>query len=601
MAAVAAPAPGASEPEVDERFEYDAPRFYDFDEGSPAGAPAADGWFDTDGPKALTSPTTQQPAEPKPAQGAATIVDNENAQQNAPVAGKGGKGKGSEWRRALGSITNTTKGGQQQGAAPQVADKHTKRKTATNPASCPAEEPEAPQAVPGSSQARPAAAAQQLQQRCDDVAAADPAQTSRPQLPSRPRSAASQLKTSEEFDLERAEGEAEAAAALGRRNAEGVRRVLQPPPPAVAHSSRPLTQPVALELHTFKRRRMHSMSTRSMASPGGSTAEQAAPEGRVAGKTRLAFGRSSDGRAAEPAPKHHPQQGHGGMASLTVPMSPQFATKRRVRPARFKPREEVEAEEMAAMPKFKARPVNKRMLQSGSGQLGVPHMDTKPPTVPEPFALKTDRRAAEHAPPPGKPDFVFTADGEGGRLTRSRATRKKAVWTGQLTQPAPFALATDVRGAIKRPPAAEPQQEAQDVRPLKRPRKAPPGPFQLATDQRGAAEQERIRGMRRQQEEQVLREAEFKAMPLNKAALAGPAKLPPSAPHELTVPRDVVLHSEARAAQRRQFDQAVSAQAAELEAERQRLQALQQQQQEAELRQLRMQLGHKALPLPDRL
>lgn len=86
----------------------------------------------------------------------------------------------------------------------------------------------------------------------------------RPQLPSRPRSAASQLKTSEEFDLERAEGEAEAAAALRRRNAEGVRRVLQPPPPAVAHSSRPLTQPVALELHTFKRRRMHSMSTRSM-------------------------------------------------------------------------------------------------------------------------------------------------------------------------------------------------------------------------------------------------------------------------------------------------------------------------------------------------
>jgi hypothetical protein len=48
------------------------------------------------------------------------------------------------------------------------------------------------------------------------------------------------------------------------------------------------------------------------------------------------------------------------------------------------------------------------------------------------------------------------------------------------------------------------------VRPLKCPRKAPPGPFQLATDQRGAAEQERIRGMRRQQEEQVLREAEFK-------------------------------------------------------------------------------------------
>lgn len=41
---------GPAEAEIDERFEYDAPRFYDFDEGSPAGAPA-DGWFDTEGPK----------------------------------------------------------------------------------------------------------------------------------------------------------------------------------------------------------------------------------------------------------------------------------------------------------------------------------------------------------------------------------------------------------------------------------------------------------------------------------------------------------------------------------------------------------------------
>lgn len=37
--------------EVDPRFEYDAPRFYDFDEGSPLGGPAADCWFETEGPK----------------------------------------------------------------------------------------------------------------------------------------------------------------------------------------------------------------------------------------------------------------------------------------------------------------------------------------------------------------------------------------------------------------------------------------------------------------------------------------------------------------------------------------------------------------------
>ena len=80
------------------------------------------------------------------------------------------------------------------------------------------------------------------------------------------------------------------------------------------------------------------------------------------GKSRLGEGGSSSGAAAAaaaavpaPAPRHHHQQ--HGMGGLTVPLSPQFATKRRVRPARFKPREEVEAEQMAAMPKFKARPL----------------------------------------------------------------------------------------------------------------------------------------------------------------------------------------------------------------------------------------------------
>lgn len=35
----------------DERFEFDAPQFYDFDEGSPPEKAPADGWFDTEGPR----------------------------------------------------------------------------------------------------------------------------------------------------------------------------------------------------------------------------------------------------------------------------------------------------------------------------------------------------------------------------------------------------------------------------------------------------------------------------------------------------------------------------------------------------------------------
>ena len=203
--------------------------------------------------------------------------------------------------------------------------------------------------------------------------------------------------------------EKEAAAALRRRNAAAVKHVLAPPPPAPTHSSRPLTEPQPLELNTSKRRRMHGMETRSMvgvgvgpgwpsdAGPAGpccnvlpraaccqasarlsssasappsparylvplqspfkSMAEKmAAFEGRMPGKTRLgkgpatAAGSSGAGSSAAAAASH-------GQHALTVPQSPHFATKRRVRPPRFKPREVVEEEEMAAMPKFKARPV----------------------------------------------------------------------------------------------------------------------------------------------------------------------------------------------------------------------------------------------------
>lgn len=102
-------------------------------------------------------------------------------------------------------------------------------------------------------------------------------------------------------------------------------------------------------------------------------------------------------------------------------------------------------------------PGSKRILRDRSGQLGVPHVETKAPTVPEPFALKTDQRAAEHSGGPHSSAagsggvFVFGAQGDdGGRVTRSRAAKKSTAggssWTGQLTQPEPFRLATDMRG-----------------------------------------------------------------------------------------------------------------------------------------------------------
>ena len=88
------------------------------------------------------------------------------------------------------------------------------------------------------------------------------------------------------------------------------------------------------------------------------------------------------------------------------------------------------------------------------------------------------------------------------------------------------------------------------------------------------------------------------ALPLNKAALAGAWKPASQVVAALTVPQDVALHSDARAAQRRQFDAAMAAKQAAAEAERAEAERQQAEQEEEELRERRRRLGHKALPLP---
>ena len=91
-----------------------------------------------------------------------------------------------------------------------------------------------------------------------------------PRLHSRQRAHPGELKTSEQLELEAVAREKEEAARLRRRNAQAVKHVLQPAPPPVVYSSKPLTEPVGVELCTSKRRRrMHSMETRSMVGGGG--------------------------------------------------------------------------------------------------------------------------------------------------------------------------------------------------------------------------------------------------------------------------------------------------------------------------------------------
>ena len=69
---------------MDPRFEYDAPRFYDFDEGSPAGGSPADGWFDTEGPKGASVARPTPPGLPW-CEGGGGLDDQLTARRSYPT------------------------------------------------------------------------------------------------------------------------------------------------------------------------------------------------------------------------------------------------------------------------------------------------------------------------------------------------------------------------------------------------------------------------------------------------------------------------------------------------------------------------------------
>eukprot|EP00887_Chlorella_sp_A99_P001555 scaffold8.g1555.t1 len=495
-------APAAAEEPIDARWEFDAPRFYDFGSGSPQGGAAADAWFDTDATKGLASP-------------------------DAPAESQQGQDK------------QGTKGAKQ--------DKSMQEKGVALALSC-------------------WPACKYLPCTHNPPALLAPAGS--PHLRVRLRSCGHETKTTEQLELERLEAEKQEAAQFRRRNAEAVKAVLAPPLPPAVHSAKPLTEPVAVELRTSKRQRQHAMETRSMA---GSDASEGQP-------------------VARPKPKR--TEAVGQPAGLTVPKSPQFATKKRVRPPRFKPREVVEEEEMAAMPKFKARPFDKDALLA-QGKAGVPWVAPRPPTAPEPFHLTTDQRAEVHGGSSDAKPFVFKAEGgEGGRVTRSRAKKQ---WTGELTNPQPFALATDVRAAISTKRGAAAEEQAHESWPAKRARRQAGG---LETEARGALAQARLEQARQEEEERRRREVEFHAQPLNREVLERPfVPIPASA--DLTVPQEVALATDSRAGHRAAFDEQVAQRQREQDAQQAEAEAARRQEEEEELRQLRRLMVPKARPLPD--
>ncbi|KAG6488319.1 hypothetical protein ZIOFF_057087 [Zingiber officinale] len=251
---------------------------------------------------------------------------------------------------------------------------------------------------------------------------------------------------------------------------------------------------------------------------------------------------------------------------LTEPKVPHLETALRARPPKIKSSEELEREELEKMPKFKAWPLNKKILES-KGDIGL-FCNTKPQiTVPDEFHFATDDRLG----PSAAVDELFD------KLSlhpESSNHEKKEV--PKLTIPNPFHLHTEERGLkkekqfakqllqkeleeeIARIPKGLPYPYTTDF-PVLPPKPKPkqctkPEGFQLESLVRHEEElQRRMEEKERAEREEAERRI-FRARPILKD---DPLPLPERERRPLTEVQEFALHVDHRAVQRSEFDKVI--------------------------------------------
>ncbi|KAF3793411.1 TPX2 protein [Nymphaea thermarum] len=214
---------------------------------------------------------------------------------------------------------------------------------------------------------------------------------------------------------------------------------------------------------------------------------------------------------------------HTAAHGLTVPKSPHLETSTRARPQTIKSSEELEQEELANMPKFKARPLNKKILVS-KGELGVFRNQKHQATIPQEFHFATDERI-----PPLYP-VVDLFD----KLSINSDCRDKEI--PRITIPNPFNLQTEERGLEKekrflaevlheqlveqkaRVPKASPYPYSTDypvIPPKPQPKECTkPEAFQLVSLIRHEEEMQRLMQEKERTEKEAAEMRKFKAQPI---------------------------------------------------------------------------------------
>ncbi|XP_074276097.1 protein TPX2 isoform X2 [Silene latifolia] len=292
---------------------------------------------------------------------------------------------------------------------------------------------------------------------------------------------------------------------------------------------------------------------------------------------------------------------------LTEPKTPVLQTSLRARPTNVKSSVEIEEEELDKIPKFKARPLNKKIFES-KGELGLFCNTKKQVTVPKEFHFAIDERIP---PPASSVSDLFDKLSLDSELNHEKQLPR-------ITRPNPFNLHTEERGAEKerrliselmqkqleeeraRVPKAKPYPYTTDF-PVVPPRPDPkectrPEPFQLESLVRHEDELRREMEERQKKEREEARMRAFKAQPVLKE---DPIPLPEKERKPLTQVQEFNLHVEHRAVDRAEFDQKIKEKDLKYKRYREEAEAEKQMEEEKALKQLRRTLIPHARPVPN--
>ncbi|XP_071714812.1 protein TPX2-like [Rutidosis leptorrhynchoides] len=306
--------------------------------------------------------------------------------------------------------------------------------------------------------------------------------------------------------------------------------------------------------------------------------------------------------STETAPQIHQWKPH-----LTTPKTPPLQTLLRARPPTIKTTEELEQEELKKAPKFKARPLNKKIFES-KGELGLFRNKKRQVTVPQEFHFAIDERI----PPPAS----NVADLFDKLSLCSDSHNPKPI--PRNTAPSPFHLHTEERGAEKekrfvmeiihkqiedeqaRIPKAMPYPYTTDY-PVVPPKPEPkqctkPEPFQLESLVRHEEEIQREMEERRRLEDEEARMRLFKAQPIPKE---DPIPVPEKVRIPLTEVQEFDLQVEHRAVDRADFEKKIKEKEMLYKRYRDEAESAKLMEEEKALKQLRRTMVPPARPVPN--